>query len=144
MITLVFDELLRLLEAESATKSLREARAGPELNPRVVCSGLSLSEQGPSLGTRMCLANFLEVAGVGGGWGQAPLSPGSQESPLKTLPPPHPTAAAALPPPSALLLCLSVCHSVSRVCADMPAPQTWARACQVLTVFCALCSPGSD
>lgn len=135
MITLVLDELLRLIEAESATKSLREARAGPELDPRVVCSRLLLSEQGPSLGTRMCLANFLEVAGVGGAWGQAPLSPGSRGSPA---------TAAALPPPSALLLCLSVCHSVSRVCADMPAPQTWARACQVLTVSCAVCSPGSD
>lgn len=81
MITLVLDELLRLIEAESATKSLREARAGPELDPRVVCSGLLLSEQGPSLGTRMCLANFLEVAGVGGAWCQAPLSPGSRGSP---------------------------------------------------------------
>lgn len=109
MITLFLDELLRLMEAERATKSLREARAGPELDPRVVCSGLLLSEQGPSLGTRMCLA---KLPRSGRGWGR--VGPSIPEAWKPRVPPPQPPHCLRL------LLCCSACLSVipCHVCAQ--------------------------
>lgn len=55
----------------------------------------------------MCLANLLEVVGVEGGWGQAPVNPGSRGSP---------SGGHLAPALCSAALCLSAFHSLSRVC----------------------------